>query len=163
MPLDKSLLQTELDDVYSKNSPPALVANGVAKALVNYWNMGTAGTDGIITAAPAQSLISSGLNGVWSSFQPGPSVAASQIATQITSGFMTIAISGPTFGTGNVIFADQAGLQVALNDIFSSNPPSSKIFANKFATAIDNYTKAAIVFGTGVPTTFPPVPSASIT
>lgn len=155
MPLNKSGLEAEIANAYGPNGIAPITANSTAIAISNYWMTGQSNLGGIPIAAAAIPLIMAGLTSVFSSFAPSKELAADQIATVIDGAFYTLIIVGGAHGIGGIVSAVKPVLVSGLSDAFAL-PATTIQFAEKFAKAIDDYTKTGQVYGTGIPPAFAP-------
>lgn len=153
MALNKSGLEGELTSLYSKENLPTVTAQKTAQAIANYWQGGLSNLGGVPIASATIALMVPNLLSVWSATQASKEVAAKKVADAIDAAFLSMIITGGKHGAGGIASTDKPGLESGMASAY--NHPTARLkHAQDFATAIDTYTKAGQVFGTGVPPDF---------
>ena len=157
MPLIVATLQAELIVVYEKgptgNPSPQLVGLNTAKAYMNYCSTGMNAGAGSFTAMPGASALGQDLGNILGGSSPAGALTAQKIATAFDTCLATFLI---VFQNTIITAAGLPLLTGELMQVFGSPAPSATLFAQSFASALNNYTLAAIVIGV-IPGT-PPVP-----
>lgn len=160
MPLIVSKLSSDLAEVYS--DPDGLTpikALKYAKAVTSFWDAGIAPGGGSVTTSMAVPIITSTLIGVWSVPNLSPSVYALQISNALFTSLSMAIVAGGLYGVGPCVPIPPASLMGELIGVFSTVASSTQSRAQEEAKAINNWTKAAMCFGTGVeaPTPIPKI------
>ena len=157
MPLIVGTLQSELiaaiDKGPSGNPSGTLVGLDIAKAYMNFCSTGMNAGAGSFTAMPGASALGQDLGNILGGSSPASALTAQKIATEVDKCLQTFL---SVFQNTIVTTAGLPLLTGELVQVFSSPAPSATLFAQSFASALNNYTLAAIVIGV-IPGT-PPVP-----
>ena len=157
MPLVAATLQAELIGVYEKgptgNPSPQLVGLNTAKAYMNYCSTGMNAGAGSFTAMPGSSALGQDLGNILGGSSPAGALTAQKMATAFDTCLQTFL---SVYQNSIVTTAGLPLLQGELMQVFSSPAPSATLFAQSFASALNNYTLAAIVIGM-IPGS-PPIP-----
>lgn len=155
MPLIKAGLQAELAGIFGATNPSgAITGQKVASAIGNYWAMGQSSFAGMAVTVAAVSAMTPLLASAYEGSKP-QAAAIDLISTAIDTGMLALILSGGKHGVGGISSTMVATLKDGVKDALDE-PPSGLIHATKLAGAIDDYSKQAMVWGSGMPPDFAP-------
>ena len=161
MALVKASLQGAIINMMSSfNKVGTTNAKNLANAIADYWSMGMSNLGGVPNPAPCKPIMIAGFIDANSGNKTSVS-AAGKIADAIDNGFLAIIISGGKHGMGGIASTQKAILKSGAIDALAISKNYTD-YAKKLAQAIDDYTKAGQVYGSGVGPDFVP-PSGPLT
>lgn len=158
MALNKDTLKSELIGIFTGTQPTHIItAQKTANAIANYWALGQHPLNGIVISTSSVPLLFSGLINAWGPKIGTPITAAKYTADTLEVGLLAVIITGSPYGIGGVASVQKSAAISPLIDAYA-NASNQNVndFCQKFATAIDTFTKTNQVYGTGTPPNVPP-------